>query len=31
MLVNATAMLQAAVKGHYGIAAFNTNDLEWTR
>ena len=31
MLVNATSMLQAAVKGHYGIAAFNTNDLEWTR
>jgi fructose-bisphosphate aldolase class II len=31
MLVNATAMLNAAVKGHYGIAAFNTNDLEWTR
>ncbi|MDO4537603.1 MAG: class II fructose-bisphosphate aldolase family protein [Coriobacteriales bacterium] len=31
MLVNATDMLQAAVKGHYGIAAFNTNDLEWTR
>ena len=31
MLVNATAMLQSAVKGHYGIAAFNTNDLEWTR
>ena len=31
MLVNATAMLQAAKAGHYGIAAFNTNDLEWTR
>lgn len=31
MLVNATAMLQSAVKGHYGIAAFNTNNLEWTR
>ena len=31
MLVNATQMLQAAEKGHYGIAAFNTNDLEWTR
>ena len=31
MLVNAKYMLDAAVKGHYGIAAFNTNDLEWTR
>ena len=31
MLVNATQMLQAAERGHYGIAAFNTNDLEWTR
>lgn len=31
MLVNATAMLQSAEKGHYGIAAFNTNNLEWTR
>ncbi|MBR1828211.1 MAG: class II fructose-bisphosphate aldolase family protein, partial [Atopobiaceae bacterium] len=31
MLVSATDMLNAAVKGHYGIAAFNTNDLEWTR
>ncbi len=29
MLVNATAMLQAAEKGHYGIGAFNTNNLEW--
>ena len=31
MLVNATQMLKAAKKGHYGIAAFNTNNLEWTR
>ena len=31
MLVNATDMLKAAKAGHYGIAAFNTNDLEWTR
>jgi fructose-bisphosphate aldolase class II len=31
MLVNATAMLKDAVKGHYGIAAFNTNNLEWAR
>ena len=29
MLVPATAMLQAAVKGHYAIPAFNTNNLEW--
>ncbi|RGJ44875.1 class II fructose-1,6-bisphosphate aldolase [Olsenella sp. AF16-14LB] len=29
MLVNATAMLQSAEKGHYGIGAFNTNNLEW--
>ena len=29
MLVNATAMLQSAVKGHYAVAAFNTNNLEW--
>ena len=31
MLVNATAMLQAAEKGRYAIPAFNTNNLEWTR
>jgi fructose-bisphosphate aldolase class II len=31
MLVNAKYMLDAAVAGHYGIPAFNTNDLEWTR
>lgn len=29
MLVNATAMLQAAERGHYAIGAFNTNNLEW--
>ncbi len=29
MLVNATAMLQNAQKGHYAIGAFNTNNLEW--
>lgn len=29
MLVNATAMLQSAQKGHYAIGAFNTNNLEW--
>ena len=29
MLVNATSMMQAAVKGHYAVAAFNTNNLEW--
>ncbi|EEE16879.1 class II fructose-1,6-bisphosphate aldolase [Lancefieldella rimae] len=29
MLVSAKAMLQSAEKGHYGIGAFNTNNLEW--
>lgn len=29
MLVNATAMLKGAEKGHYAIGAFNTNNLEW--
>ena len=29
MLVNATAMLQSAERGHYGLGAFNTNNLEW--
>ena len=29
MLVNATQMLPSAVKGHYAIPAFNTNNLEW--
>ena len=28
MLVNATKMLKAAEAGHYGIGAFNTNNLE---
>ncbi|MDD5799172.1 MAG: ketose-bisphosphate aldolase [Coriobacteriales bacterium] len=31
MLVNAAHMLQSAEAGHYGIGAFNTNNLEWTR
>ena len=31
MLVNAAQMLQSAEKGHYAVAAFNTNNLEWTR
>ena len=30
MLVSAAPMLRAAEKGHYAIAAFNTNNLEWT-
>ncbi len=30
MLVNATEMLQKAEAGHYGLGAFNTNNLEWT-
>lgn len=30
MLVSAKDMLNGAVKGHYAIAAFNTNNLEWT-
>lgn len=29
MLVNAKAMLDKAVAGHYAIGAFNTNNLEW--
>ena len=29
MLVSATAMLQSTQKGHYGLGAFNTNNLEW--
>ena len=29
MLVSAKAMLQSAEKGHYGIGAFNENNLEW--
>ena len=31
MLVNATHMLQSAEKGHYGLGAFNTNNLEWAQ
>ena len=31
MLVSAKEMLQAAVKGHYAIGAFNLNNLEWTK
>lgn len=31
MLVNATDMLQKAEAGHYGIGAFNENDLEWAQ
>lgn len=30
MLVNASEMLQKAEAGHYGLGAFNTNNLEWT-
>lgn len=30
MLVNATDMLKKAEAGHYGLGAFNTNNLEWT-
>ena len=30
MLVSAKPMLQSAEKGHYGIGAFNENNLEWT-
>ena len=29
MLVSATDMLNAAARGHYAVAAFNTNNLEW--
>ena len=29
MLVSAKDMLNAAAKGHYAVAAFNTNNLEW--
>lgn len=29
MLVNASTMLRNAEKGHYGLGAFNTNNLEW--
>ncbi|AEB06726.1 fructose-1,6-bisphosphate aldolase, class II [Coriobacterium glomerans PW2] len=30
MLVNATDMLKKAEEGHFGLGAFNTNNLEWT-
>ena len=30
MLVNAADMLKKAEAGHYGLGAFNTNNLEWT-
>ena len=30
MLVNAAEMLKKAEAGHYGLGAFNTNNLEWT-
>jgi fructose-bisphosphate aldolase class II len=31
MLVSAKEMLQKAKAGHYGIGAFNINNLEWTK
>jgi len=31
MIVNATKMLQAAVKGNYAVAQININNLEWTK
>lgn len=31
MIVNATRMLKAAKEGHYAVAHFNTNNLEWTK
>lgn len=31
MLVSATDMLNKAVAGHYGVGAFNVNNLEWTK
>ena len=30
MLVNAADMLKKAEAGHYGLGAFNTNNMEWT-
>lgn len=30
MLVNAAGMLKDAEAGHYGLGAFNTNNMEWT-
>ena len=31
MLVNATKMLNDALKGHYAVGHFNINNLEWTK
>ena len=31
MLVSATDMLKKAEAGHYGVGAFNINNLEWTK
>lgn len=31
MLVNATEMLKKAHEGHYAVAQFNINNLEWTK
>jgi len=31
MLVSATEMLKKAVEGHYAVAQFNINNLEWTK
>jgi len=31
MLVPVTDMLQNALKGHYAVGQFNTNNLEWTK
>ena len=31
MIVNATEMLQKALKGHYAVGQFNINNLEWTK
>ena len=30
-LVSATEMINKAHEGHYAIAAFNINNLEWTK
>ena len=31
MLVSAKEMLEKAVAGHYAVAQFNINNLEWTK
>lgn len=31
MLVSATEMLKKAHEGHYAVAQFNINNLEWTK